>query len=198
MWRRAERPIVVTHRGGSAGHDDFGVADGRRVFSVHAKAERPAGRLVRTVQSAQPREAARASFPPRLAGDLAALVLGAWLVVAGGKPVPRLPRVRHIVEIVLIPPKLDRPPLAWCEGEQTKWRHVLLWQRGDGGAHFLKARRGEQRRNDDAAAYTTDARFARNRIPVDQRKREAGIIHTYPRTAGRFSGAKRRAPCSDE
>ena len=134
MWRSAERAVVVAHCGGAVGHDDFGVADGRRVFPVHAKAERPAGWFVRTVQPAQPRQTARASFPPRFAGDLPALVLGAWLVVAGRKQVPRFPRVRHFVKRVLIPAKLERPPLTWREGEQTKWRHVLLRQRGDGGA----------------------------------------------------------------
>lgn len=135
---------MVTHRGGTFGHDHFGVADGRRVIPVHAKAERPARRLVRTVQSAQPREAARADFPPRLAGDLAALVLGAGLVVAGGKPVPRLPRMRQFFEGMLIPAKLEYPPFALREGEQTKRRHVLFRQRGDGGAYFLQTRCGEQ------------------------------------------------------
>ncbi len=198
LLRSAERPIVVTHRGGPIGHDDFGVADGRRVFSVHAKAEWPARRLVRTVQPTQPRQAARAGFPPRFAGDLAALVLGARFVVAGGKPVPRFPRVWHFVKHVLIPAKLESSPFVWREGKQTKWCHVVLRQCDDGGPRFLHTRCGKERRHDDAAAHSADARFARNRIPVDQRNSEAGIIHTYPRAAGGFRGVKRRAPCSDE
>jgi hypothetical protein len=49
LLRSAERSIVVTHRGGPIGDDDFGVADGGRVFPVHAKAERTARWFVRTV-----------------------------------------------------------------------------------------------------------------------------------------------------
>ncbi len=198
MWRNAERAVVVAHRGGAVGHDDFGVADGRRVFPVHAKAKRTARRLVRSVQSAKPRPTTCATFPPRFQGDLAALVLRAWLVVAGGKPVPWFPRVRHFVERVLIPAKLEYPPFAWCESEQTKRRHVLLRQRHDGDAQFLYTRCGKQRRHDDAAAHATDARFTRYRIPVDQREREAGIIHTYPRAAGGLRGVERQASRSGE
>lgn len=198
MWRCAERAVVIAHRDGPIGDDDFRVADGRRIFSVHAKAERPARWFVRTMQPAQPRQAARASLPPRFAGNLTPLALSTGFIVAGGEPVPRFPRVRHFVERVLIPAKLERPPFAWREGEQTEWRHVLLRQRGDGGTHLLQARRGDQRRHDDAATHAAGAGFTRNRIPVDQRKRQTGIVHTYPRASGRFRGIKGCTPNSGE
>lgn len=195
----AERSVVVAHGGGPSAHDDLGVVHRRRIRPVHAEADRPASRLMRSAQPAQPWQAARVTLTRRITRDLATLELRAWFVEAGREPVAGFPRVGLFTERVSVPAEFARDPLVQRKHEQPEWQHVVPRECIRCFTRLRKTRRRQQRRHCDATAHQGDGpsrpvHRRRRAIPIDQRHTEAGIIDADPRSARAQARGRRRTP----
>src|SRR5438552_4021370 len=74
----------IAHRGGHSRDDDFGIAHGRCVVAVHAVRIRAGLGGVRAVEAAEPVHAPGGALLQRFAEYLAARLLRAGFVEAGG------------------------------------------------------------------------------------------------------------------